>query len=278
MIHEKINIEIDYEKLGIKHDDYQPTLTTYFMDNDEEVHGVRQRATILICPGGGYGHHSFREGEAVAIRMNSLGFNACVLHYSLKPNTFPCQLFELACSIAYLRENHKIYNIDPERIIVAGFSAGGHVAASLGTMWNKDFISKALNIPEDIIKPDGMLLAYPVITSGEFAHRGSFTNLLGEDYDKLLEFASLENQVDESTPKTFIWHTFEDGSVPLENSLLFASALRKANVEFEYHVFPKGSHGLALCTEETNRLQNDKIQPEYACWVDMFANWVELCL
>jgi len=278
MIHESVNIELNYEKLGLTHDDYVPTLTTYFIDNDIDTHGLRLRPTVVICSGGGYGHHSFREGEAIAIRMNSLGYHACVLRYSLKPNSFPCQVFELACAVAYLRKNSAEYNIDPERIIVAGFSAGGHVAASLGTMWNKDFISKALNIPEDMLKPDAMLLAYPVITSGEFAHRGSFTNLLGDNYDKLLEFASLENQVDEATPKTFMWHTFEDGSVPLENSLLFASALRRANVEFEYHVFPKGSHGLALCTEETNRIQNDKIQVENACWIDMFANWVELCL
>lgn len=274
MIHETLDIELDYAALGIKHDDSKATITSYILDNDASM-GERLRPLILICPGGGYGHLSFREGEAIAIRMNSLGYNACVLRYSLAPNAYPSQLFELASTIAFIRNNANLWQCDTNRIIVGGFSAGGHLAASLGTMWADGFISEKLGIDKELLKPNGLLLAYPVITSGPFAHRGSFVNLLGEHYNGLVEDMSLEMRVNENTPKTFMWHTFEDKSVPLENSLYFAQSLRAHGIPFEYHVFPNGVHGLALCTQETNPLSNDKFQPENACWIDMFKNWVE---
>ena len=237
--------------------------------------GEYNRPLILICPGGGYGHLAFREGEPIAIKMNSLGYNACVLRYTLVPNTFPSQLFELACSISFIRNNHKLFKCNPDKIIVAGFSAGGHLAASLATMWNDDFISNALKIDKELLKPNGLLLGYPVITSGEYAHNGSFVRLLGENYNGLLEDMSIEKRVNSSTPKTFMWHTCADESVPLENSLLMAQALRANNIPFEYHVFPKGVHGLALCTEETNTTEGTKIQLENAVWTDMFKTWLD---
>ena len=275
MLHETMEINLDYAALNIPHDDTRATLTSYILDRDEDLMGAYDRPLILICPGGGYGHLSFREGEPVAIRMNSLGYNACVLRYSLVPNAFPCQLFELACAISFIRANAKIFKCNPDKIIVAGFSAGGHLAACLGTMWHDDYISSYLNIEKELLKPNGLLLGYPVITSGQFAHRDSFLRLLGSNYNGLLEEVSIENRVNEYTPKTFMWHTFKDNSVPLENSLLMAQALRAHNIPFEYHVFPRGSHGLALCTQETNTKDGTKIQPENACWIDMFKNWAD---
>lgn len=275
MIHETLDIDLDYASLGIVHDDSKATITSYILDNDEAMMGERLRPLIIICPGGGYGHLSFREGEAIAIKMNSLGYNACVLRYSLSPNAYPSQIFELASTIAFIRNNAKLWQCDTNKIVVAGFSAGGHLAASLGVMWNEDYLSSSLNIPKELLKPNALLLGYPVITSGEFAHRNSFLNLLGSNYNGLVEDMSLENRVSPDTPKTFMWHTFEDASVPLENSLLFAQALRRNNIPFEYHVFPKGSHGLALCTQETNPASGGKFQPENACWIDMFKNWLE---
>jgi len=275
MIHETLDITLDYAALGIKHDDSKATITSYIYDNEEATMGERLRPLVIVIPGGGYGHLSFREGEAVAIKLMSYGFNVCVLRYSLKPNSYPSQLYELASTIAFIRDNHKLWQCDPNKIIVAGFSAGAHLAASLGVMWNDDALGQALSIDKEKLKPDALMLGYPVITSGEFSHANSFINLLGENYNGLLEDMSLENRVTPDFPKTFMWHTFEDQSVPLENSLLFANALRRADIPFEYHVFPKGSHGLALCTKETNPLANDKYEPQNAVWMDLFVSWLE---
>ena len=279
MLHETINIDIDYKALGIKHDDNKAIITTYILDSFPEYQGERKRPLVIICPGGGYEHHSPREGEAIAIKMNSFGFNACILKYSLIPNEFPCALFEAAYTIAYARAHADEWGIDPNKIVMGGFSSGGHVTASLGTMWNKDilkdFVNNTLKLTQKDVRPDGMLLSYPVITSGEYAHRPSFVRILGEDYDKNIELVSVENRVDGDTPITFLWHTFEDGSVLLENSLLFANALRKRKVPFELHVFPNGGHGLGLATKETDMKDGSRNQPECACWVDMFKAWVE---
>ena len=279
MLHETINIDIDYEALEIKHNDNKAIITTYILDSYPEYQGERKRPLVIICPGGGYEHHSPREGEAIAIKMNSFGFNACILKYSLIPNELPCALFEAAYTIAYARAHADEWSIDPNKIVIAGFSSGGHVAASLGTMWNKDilkdFVNNTLKLTQKDIRPNGILLGYPVITSGEYAHRPSFVRILGKDYDKNLELVSLENRVDADTPITFLWHTVQDGSVAMENSLLFANALRKNNVPFELHIFPNGSHGLGLATRETDMKDGSKFQPECACWVDMFKVWVE---
>lgn len=274
MLHETFEIKVDYEKLGIKHDTVMPTCTTYILDSYPEYQGIRKRPLIVVCPGGGYGHHSPREGEAIAIKMNNLGFHAVVVRYSLAPNEYPCALYELASVVKMVRDKADEWSIDPDKIIVAGFSAGGHLAASLGTMWNDGFISEALGIKAEEIKPNGMLLSYPVITSGEFAHRGSFEKLLGSQHEELVDKLSLENCVNADTPKAFIWHTFEDATVPVENSMLLAKALREKGIPFELHIFPCGSHGLGLATQETNTKEGNKFQPECAVWPDMFAAWV----
>lgn len=279
MLHEEVKIKIDYKKAGIAHDDFQPTLTTYILENYPEVQGERKRPLVIVCPGGGYGHHSPREGEAIALKMNSFGFHACILRYSLVPDAFPCQLFEAAYTMNYVKQHAKEWCVDTDKIIIAGFSAGAHVSASLGTMWNEDivktFAKNILNTDYTTLRPNGMLLAYPVLTSGEFAHRQSFQNLLGDRYEELLDYVSLENRVDKETPSTFIWHTFEDGTVPVENSIIFANALRKNDIRFEMHIFPSGGHGLGLGTKETDVKDGSRYQPECACWVDMFNTWVE---
>lgn len=235
---------------------------------------------ILICPGGGYSHVSPREGEPIAFQFLASGCHAAVLNYDVsEENVFPNHLVELAKAVAAVRKNAKEYMVDPDKIIVAGFSAGGHLAASLGCFWNKEFLQKEMGslTPEDY-KPNGLMLAYPVITSGEFAHRGSFECLLGKDANdkEKLSFVSLEKQVTEDVPPVFMWHTFEDGAVPLENSLLFADALRKANVNFEYHVFPHGGHGYALATQETLSIYAKELDPQIPQWIGLAKKWVEI--
>ena len=139
-------------------------------------------------------------------------------------------------------------------------------------MWKDKIITDTLGGSSEDYRPSCMLLSYPVITAGEFAHRGSFDALVGGD-EKMYDTVSLEKRVNEDTVPTFIWHTFEDGAVPVENSLLKAGALRKYKIPCELHIFAKGCHGLALATEETACLTGKEIQPECACWPELFATW-----
>ena len=249
-------------------------LTTYILENYPEIDSQRKRPTVIICPGGAYRLLSDTEAEAIAIKMMSLGFHAFVLRYSVKPAVFPKALVELAKSIQMIRESADKWPIDPEKIIVAGFSAGGHLAASLGVFWNTDILKKELPGESGTWKPNGLLLSYPVISSGEFTHIDSIPNLLGKEYESLKEKMSLENQITKDTPPTFLWHTVEDQSVPVENSLLFAKGLRVACVPFELHVFPNGAHGSSLATSETS-VEAKKIDRAAANWPDLFQLWVE---
>lgn len=280
MLHETVKIDIDYSRYGIKHTEYEPTITTYIKEEYPDYQDRFNRPLIVICPGGGFEHLSPREGEAVAVKMLDMGYNAIILRYSLSPDCYPCQLMEAAYAVKYARDHAKEWDINPDKIIIAGFSAGGYVAASLGTMYAEpvldEFLSNELKCSHEDIKPNGMLLGYPVISSGEFAHRPSFERLLEKGkYSEMLDYVSLENRVTKDTPKAFMWHTFEDASVPMENSLLFANALRREGVPFEYHVFPKGCHGLGLGTRETASKNGKHFQPEVSVWPDLFATWVK---
>ena len=180
--------------------------------------------------------------------------------------------------LKFLREHAKEWHIDPHKIVVEGCSAGGHLAASLGVFWDEDFLaeSQGLSASEhELLRPDGLLLCYPVITSGEFAHRGSFENLLGSRQEELGEKLSLEKQVTNKVPKTFIWHTFADQSVPVENSLLFVSALRRAGVPTEFHMYEKGAHGLALADKLTETNDGRAVQEECTSWIRLAHTWLE---
>ena len=162
MIHENIKIDIDYEKLGIKHKGADAVFTTYIKEMYPDYQNVFERPLVIICPGGGYEHHSPREGEAVALKMLDFGYNAVVLRYSLMPDEFPCALYEAAYTINYVRNHAKEWDINPDKIIIAGFSAGGHVAASLATMYDQpelaDFIQNVLHVSPKEVRPDGLLL------------------------------------------------------------------------------------------------------------------------
>lgn len=267
------------------------SLTVYIQDYSADMH-IQERPLILICPGGGYEHLSVREGESVALRFMAMGLHAAVLRYSVAPAKYPVQITELAFAMKYIRSHAKEWHILEDKIFVQGSSAGGHLAASLGVFWKEDWLWKSVcaESAEDI-KPDGMILSYPVITSGEYAHRGSFDKLLGKTSDvaqdvsqanvttqaeeDMLEKLSLEKQVTPDTPPTFIWHTFTDETVPVENSLFFVSALRKHGIPTEFHLYAKGEHGLALATEQTASAGGRHMQPECASWTKLAHTWIE---
>lgn len=282
-----------YEVIDIKiAHSVQATLTIYAHEDYPEVYGERNRPMIVICPGGGYEHVSPREGEAIALQFMTTGAHAAVLRYDVSGQgaEFPQHLLELAASVAYVRKHAAEYCIDPDKILVAGFSAGGHLAASLGCFWKEKWLEELMQAETGATmkdyQPNGEILAYPVITSGEFAHRGSFVKIMGSEAEQgyaplglsateLEEKLSLEKQVTSDFPPTFMWHTFEDGAVPLENSLFFAEALRKAGVNFEYHVFPHGGHGYALATKETAMKEGKEINDQCAQWIDLFKSWMK---
>lgn len=251
------------------------SLTTYFLDNYESIDPKRTRPVVLICPGGAYQKTSDREAEGVAIQMCARGFHACVLRYSVAPARFPAALVQLAKSVAWLREHAKEYHLDPERIVVCGFSAGGHLAASLGVFWNREFLREQTGCSGEQIRPDRLLLCYPVITAGAFAHQGSFQNLLGRELsEEEKREQSLEQQVHPEMPPVFLWHTVTDDTVPVENSMLFASALRRAGVSFEMHLYPRGGHGLALGTKETDSDDRSCVEEAVQSWVGLAADWI----
>ena len=252
-------------------------LTVYIQQYAETLN-IKERPLILICPGGAYAYTSDREAEPIALSFLAKGYHAAVLRYSCAPAVFPTALMELGRSILLIREHAKDWHIKEDSIVVQGCSAGGHLAASYACMWMNDFLSEGMNITyADRIKlrPNGLMLCYPVITSGKYAHEGSIQNLLGDNYLELKEMMSLENAVNEHVPRTFIWHTFTDGAVPVQNSLLFANALIEHGISTELHIFPEGCHGLALANELTAGNELKEIEPVATPWIDLATTWMK---
>ena len=251
-------------------------LTCFIKENtDGRPHAVRP--AVIICPGGCYEFCSMREAEPVAFQFLAMDCHAFVLHYSTAPSVFPEALRELAAAVALLRRNAEAWNIDSRRILACGFSAGGHLAASLGVFWDRELVCGPLGLSASDVRPDGLILAYPVISSGGHAHEGSFGNLTGGDAG-MRELLSLENQAGPQVPPVFLWHTDTDTTVPVENSLLFAMALKKAGVSLELHIFPAGRHGLALATEETAKEEDDGrgsyVVPCCQVWTKLAGQWL----
>ena len=243
------------------------TMTLYLTDNSA-VEPDRQRPLLLICPGGGYWHRVAHEGEPIALRLLGCGIQTAVVHYTCAPAVWPQALHELAEALAYARAHAEEWHCDPHKIAIGGFSAGGHAAASLGVCWH--------TLPQgESCRPDALILGYPVITSGEHRHDNSFRRLLGDEYPAKLPEVSLENLVDEGTPPTFLWHTWEDEVVPVENSLLFAQALKKHDVPCEMHIYQKGRHGVGMGNEETWCGTDWRLLPALQGWPEMAARWLK---
>lgn len=275
MIYEVKDIVLDYSKINVakpENSPYAPYLRIFIpnLDGDVQKYNVGTRPTVLVLPGGGYSFTSEREAEPVAMRFLARGFNVCILNYTVKDTPFPVALIEALTAIKYIRENLTAWQGAADKVYVCGFSAGGHLAASVGVFWDKE-ISRNYFGDTETVRPNGLILSYPVITSDtSLTHGGSINNLLaGRDDEELREMLSLENQVTESTPPAFIWTTFEDTLVPCENSMLFASALRKQGVPFELHIFEKGSHGGAT-GDKVSCINNHR----FGAWLDMACDWI----
>ena len=241
---------------------------TAFSDLDYLDHGkIKKQPAMLICPGGGYGMVSKREGTPVAIEFLSHGFTPFVLTYSVgKEFSYPTQLNEVAASIDYIRRNADDLGIDEDKIYLIGFSAGGHLVANIGVEYPE------LADKYDAM-PNGVCLCYPVITS-EFGYSGgTYDNLLNnyskEDKEKLLNKLSFTTRDLSKFPPCFIWTTANDGCVMSQNSIAFVSKLVEAKVKCEFHMYPDGKHGISIGTEAINNNE------EYLAIV---RTWVKLCV
>lgn len=250
--------------LGSQPED-QPSITPYVLPKGSGGAG----SAVVICPGGGYQNLSMdKEGYQVAKWLNSLGVSAFVLKYRLGPRYHhPIELGDAQRAIRIVRSRAEQYGLRADRIGIMGFSAGGHLASTAGTHYDAGDAKAAETVDRVSSRPDFMVLCYPVITFGQFAHVGSRRNLLGNDPDpKLVENLSNELQVTKDTPPTFLFHTTTDGTVPVENSVMFYSALRKAGVAAELHIYERGPHGVGLA-------QND---PVLATWPARLADWLKI--
>ena len=229
-------------------------------------------ATVIICPGGGYCFLSDREGEPVARAFNRRGYGAVVLKYSLDTPPLGFRpLRELSWTVDQVRQG-RFPSVSADRLFLCGFSAGGHLAASYGVYWNHE---EAVGTCRRESGLEGIILGYPVISSGELGHKGSIKNMAGDDA-VLRERFSLENQDLSQMPRTFIWNTFEDQKVPAANSILFAEKLFADGVSCEYHMFYKGLHGYSLATREVE-CQEEGVEADshIAHWFDLCLEWME---
>lgn len=267
MLYSIRDLTVDYPAAGAGMPASPARLFTYLLD-DIDALDVHTRPAVIICPGGGYSGTCDREAEPVAVRFNALGCHSFVLRYNCAPSRYPTALLELAAAVAEVRGHATEWHVDPDKIVVLGFSAGGHLAANLGTGWNREPVSRLF--APDQVRPNGMILCYPVISSGRFANQGSFVNLLGNDPDPaLLARLSLEEQVSGDTVPAFIWHTYDDGCVPVQNALLMATALREHDIPLEMHIYPHGEHGLALANDQTARNV-----PACQTWPELAVAWL----
>ena len=261
---------MQYFKHEIKVGNSSVVLTCYLPDAAPRTYFTDNRPAIIVLPGGGYGMTYPGEGEPIALSYLARGFCSFVLDYSVYPARFPQALLEALQAIRFVREHAKEYGIDPAKIAICGFSAGGHLAACTGTLWNHSCLNEYLENDRSVYRPDAMILAYPVINVS--SHKGSYLNLFSQKEEELTEdvvgLLNLENQVSKETPPTFLWHTAADSTVTSKASLEFALALAEKKIPYEIRVWSGDRHGTGL----GNYVTEPKTAPlsPHAC-----ASWVE---
>lgn len=247
-------------------------LTAYCLDNNVEIGVKRPRSAMLILPGGGYEFVSFRENEPIAMAFLRRGISAFVLDYTVAPASgYPTQIREAGMAMIYIRENAKKYHIDPETVGAIGFSAGGHLCGCLGNLFNDENL---LSLPNcDFVRPTAVILSYPVTVYADanekMTHVGSFYNVSG-GIKEIAEYLSLENHVTSNSSPAFLWHTYEDASVPLHGTLVLAQKYYECKVPFELHVYEKGGHGLSTATEEVN-----SVNVRVSAWINVAIDWLK---
>ncbi|MEI8242527.1 MAG: alpha/beta hydrolase [bacterium] len=209
--------------------------------------GDRPRPLVVVLPGGGYGGRAPHEADPVAQWLNGIGLHALVCHYRVFPWRHPAPLADAQRAVRRVRHQAAAWQVDPSRVGVLGFSAGGHLACSVANFGDDGDAASDDPVARQRSRADALIACYPVVSFGPRGHQGSRINLIGDSPDPaLLRRLSLENSVTPRNPPAFLWHSANDAGVPVANSLLYAQALSDANVPFSLHVYPDAQHGIGL--------------------------------
>lgn len=240
----------------------ETTVVSYLCDNGKSNNGC-----VIICPGGGYHHRAYHEGEPIAHLLNKAGISAFVLNYRVAPYKHPAPLYDAQRAIRFVRYNAEKFNIDPNKIGILGFSAGGHLTSTACTLYDYGK-QDGDEIDKVSCRPDVGILCYAVISFLNYMHTGSRNNLIGQEENVALDnLLSGEMNVRSDCPPMFLWHTFADASVPVENTINMSLALCKKKIPHEMHIFPTGGHGMGLA--------HDK-DAHAAQWSELMINWLKL--
>lgn len=273
-----------HETIYLREDDKDIKMNTFIHDDSTGVIAGKRPAMVVIAGGGYMFLANNREGEPVAVNYFGAGFNCFHLDYSIGEKAkFPRPVQDVSKAIVHIRRNAEEYNVDPDRIYVIGFSAGGHLAASIGTFWCEDWAKSDDDMEFGENKPTAVITCYPVITGDpRYYHQHSIMRVLGYELEQEnvseedLARYSIEKHITENTVPTFIWHTFEDTCVPVENALLYATALKEKNINFELHIYPKWDHGLSIATKETAWGEPHLINPHVGSWFNDSLHFLEI--
>lgn len=245
----------------------------YLPDKIAGLAYCERRPSVVIFPGGGYDHISEREAEPVAFQYLAAGYAAFVVTYTVNAK-FPTPLVDAAYTFYKIRMRAEEFCIAPDKIAVVGFSAGGHLAGCLATMWNDASIVRTIGCGADDLRPNAAVLCYPVISGVTSPHEGSFNVLLGEDASRSdLSRLSLENRVTPRTPPVFIWCTANDASVSAHNSLVMAKACVSNKIPMELHIFDEGPHGIS-CADKASGVNENYLRPNVHRWIEMSVEFL----
>ena len=276
MFHEKIHLNQHFNTL-----ENDPILTSYCADTYVEYCIDKKRECVLVLPGGAYAFVSEREKEPVALRLLGYDISVFTLEYTIAPKLkYPNPFVEVYAALAYIRRNADLYHVDPNRISVMGFSAGGHLAATVSAYHESEEFANYLGIKLAEMRINGCILSYPVITlDPNVAHLDSAKNIT-QGRNDLMQKLSIENHITPNFPKTFIWHTTFDNVVPLKNTLLLADELAKNKVFFEMHIYPMHDHGQSLADSSvyTDKMIDQKTLNEMrynSQWINQAINFIK---
>ena len=269
------------EKIMLTEEENAPFLEAYVCDPTPSF----TRKALLIIPGGGYDYISPRETEPVAHAFLPYGYNAFVLNYTVGKGketgkAFPDLLIEATLAIKHIKDNAEKYGIDPEELYAVGFSAGGHLAGAVATMWKHEAVLAAVDMPYGYNRPKGVMLVYPMI-SPDYSNCERYTRAWGtvvgskDPTKEQLEAAAIERHVDADSVPAFIVHTFTDPVVDVRNVMVLGKAYAEAGVPFEMHVYPSGPHGLSVANAITAKGKASLQSPRFSEWVRLATEWMQ---
>lgn len=249
-------------------------LNCYLHEKEPKWNYGFDRPAVVVCPGGGYSMCSPREADPIALQYSAKGYNTFVLYYTVGVNAvFPKPLIDLSKAIKIIRENADEWGVLPNKIAVLGFSAGGHLSASLGVHWNLPEVTQKSGCENGENQPNALILCYPVITTRSWM-KNALPRLIGDrDYESTLTLLDCSLNVGSHTPPSFLVHTFMDNAVSVEESMDFARALDKNNIPFEMHIFPDGPHGLATGDEQT--CPANLVCLSFNKWIELSVLWLK---